>query len=151
MTIRTAGKRTRDLGTASLVLALAPLGAQQPNQVSQSPIDSDHDGLSDRLEQRLLDQFVPNFMVGEHDCSISPAEFEPGVQTPKVMADNGTICGQVFPAKDPTDRSTTAEIHYYHLWRKDCDSHVHPLDTEHVAVLVRASDQHLNTATWKAV
>jgi hypothetical protein len=151
MTIRIPGKRMLYLGTASLVLAMVPLGAQQPYQEPRFPTDSDHDGLSDALEQRLLDQFVPKFMVGEHDCSISPAEFEPGVQTPKVMADNGTIYGQVSPAIGPTDRSTTAEIHYYHLWRKDCGSHGHPLDTEHVAVLVRASDEHLVTATWKAV
>jgi hypothetical protein len=151
MTFRIPGKRMLYLGTASLVLAMVPLGAQQPNQEPQFPTDSDHDGLSDALEQQLLDQFVPKFMVGEHDCSISPAKFEPGVQTPKVIADNGTIYGQIFPAKGPTDRSTTAEIHYYHLWRKDCGSHGHPLDTEHVAVLVRASDEHLNTATWKAV
>ena len=151
MTIRTVGKWMIYFATASVVLALAPLGAQQPNQEAQSPTDSDHDGLSDALEQQLLDQFVPNFMVGEHDCSISPAEFVPGMQTPKVMADNGTIYGQVFPAKGANDHSTTAEIHYYHLWRKDCGSHGHPLDTEHVAVLVHASDENLNTATWKAV
>jgi hypothetical protein len=151
MTIRTSGKRMLYLGAACLVLAMVPLGAQQPNQEPQLSADSDHDGLSDALEQQLLNQFVPKFMVGEHDCSISPAEFEPGVPTPKAIADNGTIYGQVFPAKDPTNRSTTAEIHYYHLWRKDCGSHGHPLDTEHVAVLVRASDEHLATATWKAV
>ena len=44
-----------------------------------------------------------------------------------------------------------AEIHYYHLWRRDCGGHGHPLDTEHVAVLVRASSMYLSTATWKAV
>jgi hypothetical protein len=151
MTIRIPGKKMLYLGTASLILAMAPLAAQQPKNEPQFLTDSDHDGLSDVLEQQLLDQFVPSFMVGEHDCSIRPAEFEPGSQTPKVLADNGTIYGQVFPAKDPAARSTTAEIHYYHLWRKDCGSHGHPLDTEHVAVLVRASDENLATATWKAV
>jgi hypothetical protein len=142
----------------SLLLVMVPLGGQIPKNDQQSPADSghdatdsDHDGLSDALEQQLLDQFAPKFMVGEHDCSISPAEFSPGVLTPKIRSDNGTIYGQVFPAKDSTDRSTTAEIHYYHLWRRDCGSHGHPLDTEHVAVLVRASDRDLATATWKAV
>ena len=151
MTIRPLGKKMLCFGAAGLLLVMVPLGAQQPKNEPQFDTDSDHDGLSDALEQRLLNQFVPKFMVGEHDCSISPAEFEPGVQKPEVRADNGTIYGQVFPAKDPTDRFTTAEIHYYHLWRKDCGSHGHPLDTEHVAVLVRALDEHLNTATWKAV
>jgi hypothetical protein len=151
MTIRPLGKKMLCFGAAGLLLVMVPLGAQQPKNEPQFDTDSDHDGLSDALEQRLLNQFVPKFMVGEHDCSISPAEFEPGVQKPEVRADNGTIYGQVFPANDPTDRFTTAEIHYYHLWRKDCGSHGHPLDTEHVAVLVRALDEHLNTATWKAV
>jgi hypothetical protein len=103
------------------------------------------------LEQRLLDQFAPKFMVGEHDCSIGPAEFEPEVQKPNVRADNGTIYGQVFPVKDATDGGTIAEIHYYHLWRKDCGSHGHPLDAEHVAVLVRASNADLATASWSGV
>jgi hypothetical protein len=150
MMIRPLGKKMLCFGAAGLLWVMVPLGAQQPKNEPQFDTDSDHDGLSDALEQQLLDQFVPKFMVGEHDCSISPAEFEPGVQTPVVMADNGTIYGQVFPAKDPTARSTSAEIHYYHLWRIDCGSHGHPLDTEHVAVLVRASDEHLATATWKA-
>ncbi len=151
MAIRTLGKRMLCSGTAGLLLVMAPLGAQQPKSEPQFQVDSDHDGLSDALEQRLLDQFTPKFMVAGHDCSITPAEFRPEVQKPEVLADNGTIYGQVFPAKDPIDGSTTAEIHYYHLWRKDCGSHGHPLDTEHVAVLVRASDTPLATATWKAI
>jgi len=139
------------LGTAGLLLAMAPLCAQQPASEPLSPADADSDGLSDALEQRLLDQFAPNFMMGEHDCSVSPAEFKAEAQKPDVWADNGTIYGQVFPAKDAIDHAMAAEIHYYHLWRKDCGSHGHPLDTEHVAVLVRASDTDLATATWKAV
>ena len=139
------------MGAAGLLLAMAHLCAQQPAIEQLFQTDSDNDGLSDALEQPLLDQFAPNFMVGEHDCSVSPAEFKPDVQTPEVRADNGTIYGQVFPAKDATDHAMVAEIHYYHLWRKDCGSHGHPLDTEHVSVLVRASDTDLTTATWKAV
>jgi hypothetical protein len=158
MTIRLRGKKMLCLATAGLLLVIAPLVAQQPKDEPQflansnpDGTDSDHDGLSDALEQHLLDQFVPSFMVGKHDCSLSPAEFKPEVQMPEVLADNGTIYGQVFPAKDATDHSPVAEIHYYHLWRNDCGSHGHPLDAEHVAVLVRASDAHLDSATWKAV
>lgn len=158
MTIRSLGKTARCFATAGLLLALAHLGAQQPKiepqflpNSGQDGIDSDHDGLSDALEQRLLNQFAPKFMVGIHDCSVSPAEFEPEARKPQVRADNGTIYGQVFPAKDPADRAMIAEIHYYHLWRKDCGGHGHPLDTEHVAVLVRASDSDVATATWQAV
>jgi hypothetical protein len=30
------------------------------------------------LEQSLLQQFEPTFMVGQEDCSNIPAEFDPG-------------------------------------------------------------------------
>lgn len=43
------------------------------------------------------------------------------------------------------------ELHYYQLWSKDCGAHGHPLDTEHVAVLVRASSHDLKAARWKAL
>ena len=134
-----------------LLTASVPLFAQQSFNDPQFHTDTDHDGLSDALEQQVLDQFVPKFMVGERDRSISPAEFKSGLRTPEVQADNGTIYGQVFPAREASDHAMVAEIHYYHLWRKDCGGHGHPLDTEHVAVLVRASDTHLGSATWKAI
>lgn len=147
-----------------------PPPAQSP-QLTQSPappaIDSDHDGISDDLEQSLLVQFAPKFLVGSHDCSNIPAEFEPGDPTPLVKSENGTIYGQVFPAKDPIDGAPAAEIHYYHLWRIDCGPHGHLLDTEHVAVLIRAnivradlaraaspapaSSSDLSSAKWKAL
>ncbi|HEY1901178.1 MAG TPA: hypothetical protein VGG56_02030 [Terracidiphilus sp.] len=151
MTIRSVGKEALLWGTISILLAAMPLRAQQPTVQTPVHVDSDHDGLSDALEQQLLRQFEPKFMMAEHDCSVSPAEFKPDMETPEVEADNGTIYGQVFRAKDTTDHSMVAEIHYYHLWRKDCGSHGHPLDTEHVAVLVRASGADLPTATWKAL
>ena len=138
------------MGAAGLLLAIAPLRAQQPATAPVVSADSDNDGLSDALEQRLLDQFTPRFMVGEQDCSVSPAEFQTGLLRPEVKADNGTIYGQVSPVKGSAQAAPAAEIHYYHLWRKDCGGHGHPLDTEHVAVLIRASDTDLSTATWKA-
>jgi len=151
MAIPLSGKTMLFLGAACLLLPVTPVRGQQSQNEPIVHIDSDGDGLSDALEQRLLDQFVPKFVVGEHDCSITPAEFEPEVKIPSVKADNGTIYGQAFPFKDPTQPATTVEIHYYHLWRKDCGSHGHRLDAEHVAVLVRASDEDLATASWKAV
>jgi len=90
-------------------------------------------------------------MVGRQDCSNIPAEFRSSVRTPELKVENGTIYGQVFPAKISTDDTAAAEIHYYHLWRRDCGGHGHLLDTEHVSVLVRASDSHLSSATWKAI
>lgn len=114
-------------------------------------VDSDHDGMSDDEEQALLEQFRPTFMIGSQDCSAIPAEFRPGIAIPTVEAENGTIYGQVFPARISTDDQPVAEIHYYHLWKRDCGPHGHPLDTEHVAVLVRASSSHLGSAKWRAM
>jgi hypothetical protein len=91
MTIRPFSRRALLSGTVSLLLAAVPLGAQQPTMVSWFHTDSDHDGLSDALEQQLPAQCAPKFMVGEHDCSVTPAEFEPDIRTPEVRADNGTI------------------------------------------------------------
>jgi hypothetical protein len=117
--------------TQSLPIAESP-------QPAAPAIDSDHDGLSDDLEQALLVQFAPKFLIGARDCSNIPAEFQPGDSTPLVKSENGTIYGQVFPATDPIDGAPAAEIHYYHLWRIDCGPHGHLLDTEHVSVLIRA-------------
>jgi hypothetical protein len=129
--------------------ALCHAAAQEPEQ--KAGPDSDQDGMSDALEQALLIQFAPAFMVGRHDCAGIPAEFAPDVKTPAVKTEDGTIYGQVFPVKSSSEDLPAAEIHYYHLWRRDCGLHGHPLDTEHVAVLLRASDSHLDSAKWKAV
>ncbi len=121
---------------------------------AQQPVDTDRDGLSDVVEQRLLEQFAPHFYVGKHDCSNIPAEFLAGSKVPEVKAENGTIYGQVFPAAGSTATTPIAEIHFYHLWSRDCGPHGHHLDTEHVAVLVRASEMKpgsdLANASWKA-
>ena len=42
------------------------------------------------------------------------------------------------------------EIHYYHLWKKDCGRMGHALDTEHVSVLIRASGTHSISSKWMA-
>ena len=146
--------RSKKLAVAAwiaLLLCMPVLTAQQPESVPPIHVDTDHDGLSDALEQQLLVQFMPRFMVGEHDCSVLPAEFKAGIQMPEVQAENGTIYGQAFPLKNSGDRAVTAELHYYHLWRKDCGGHGHALDTEHVAVLIRAVDPHAGSAAWKAI
>jgi hypothetical protein len=114
-------------------------------------IDSDGDGLNDDLEQALLVQFAPVFMVGRQDCSNVPAEFRPDANLPLLKAENGTIYGQVFPASTSTKEKPVVEIHFYHLWQKDCGAHGHPLDAEHVSALVQASDGNLAVAKWKAV
>lgn len=145
----------RSSASLLFVLALltpALLRTQSIREPEGKPVlDSDQDGMSDALEQALLVQFAPVFMVAPHDCSGLPAEFAPNLETPTVEAANGTIYGQVFPAKSANDGLPTAEIHFYHLWREDCGPHGHPLDTEHVAVLVTASGPDLATAKWKAL
>jgi len=148
MTIPLSGKATLCSLAAGMLLAATTLWCQQA--ANSSAVDSDGDGLSDALEQQLLDQFAPKFMMGENDCSIRPAEFAPGVETASVKADNGTIYGQVFPLKSASG-GAMAEIHYYHLWRKDCGGHGHPLDAEHVSVLVRASTGDFAAASWKGL
>ncbi len=159
---RMCRQRLRLAESALLALALATLiprlNAQalpqpSPSQVepAHAQIDSDQDGLSDELEQALLVQFAPRFLVGQGDCSNVPAEFQPGIPTPQVKSENGAIYGQIFPAKDAIDGASVVEIHYYHLWRIDCGEHGHPLDAEHVSVLVRPSGPDLRIATWKAL
>jgi len=121
---------------------------------AQSAPDSDHDGLSDALEQSLLVQFLPAFQIASADCANLPAEFEPNHPTPKTLAENATIYGQVFPTKSSSNEKNenpTVEAHFYHLWSKDCGPYGHHLDTEHVAVLLRASTPDLATAKWTAL
>jgi hypothetical protein len=134
---------------AILSLSLLPIHAQQ-QQPENAPIDSDHDGISDATEQALLQQFAPTFFISRSDCANLPAEFDPLSTSPHVLTEDGTIYGQVFPSKTSTPAAPTAEIHYYHLWKSDCGLHSHPLDTEHVAVLVRASTPD-PAASWKAL
>lgn len=111
--------------------------------------DSDGDGLSDALEQRLLDRFVPAFEIGAHDCSERPAEFSPNMKLATVQAVDGTIYGQAFPVR-AQGSGGDVELHFYHLWREDCGAHGHPLDAEHVAVLLRRSGEDWKALYWYA-
>lgn len=115
--------------------------------VAQNGFDSDGDGLNDALEQKLLEQFQPTFLIGVHDCSDQPAEFQRDSAAPTVVGSNGTIYGQVFPASNGSD---AVEVHYYHLWRTDCGRHGHPLDAEHVSALLQKKGGDPQTAEWIA-
>lgn len=123
--------------TCALTLPLAL--AQIP-----APADSDHDGLSDALENALLREFAPEFLASAKDCSVRPARFEPSQSTPKIQAEDGTIYGQAF---QPAGESDRVELHFYHLWRKDCGDMGHSLDAEHVSALL-GRDQE---GKWKAL
>jgi hypothetical protein len=118
---------------ASLMLAQGPL---QPQDRSNQPntVDTDHDGLSDALETALLTRYSPTFMISQADCSVRPAQFIPNKKSPIVLEDDGTIYGQAFPRKA---HAKEVELHYYHLWRKDCGQMGHRLDAEHVSALIK--------------
>lgn len=107
-------------------------------------VDTDHDGLSDAAESALLAQFAPRFMVSDDDCSRLPAQFVPLLNWPEIEKENGTIYGQAFPSAGNADQ---VELHYYHLWRRDCGEMSHPLDAEHVSALVVRDD----SSGWKAL
>lgn len=126
----------------ALLLSLLPLGSAACN-AQTAQIDSDQDGLPDSLEQLLLNQFQPHFLISSTDCSTRPAEFTPDSKKPLDISDNGTIYGQAFPSPGHTN---TIELHYYDLWRKDCGQAGHPLDAEHVSALVFED----SPGTWKA-
>jgi hypothetical protein len=94
--------------------------------------DGDHDGLSDTFEQDLLKRFAPSFVIPGGDCGGSPAEFAAGSPEPRVVASNGTWYGQVFPSQLPAGNGVFIEVHFYHLWARDCGCNGHALDVEHV-------------------
>ncbi len=135
--------------SAALVLLQMPLLLCQQSPAPGAFTDSDLDGLSDELEQSLLQQFTPTFMADQKDCLGLPAEFAADVASPEVSAKNGTIYGQVFPSKISDGGTRNVEIHFYHLWKQDCGSHGHPLDAEHVSVLVEPAPNRHSEA-WKA-
>jgi hypothetical protein len=114
-------------------------------------VDFDHDGLSDAREQALLERFVPRFQVSRTDCAVKPALFEEGVAKPTVMERDGTIYGQVTPRKSATGEDAIVEVHYYDLWSADCGRIGHPLDAEHVSVLLRARTMDSPADDWRAV
>ncbi|MGI4854753.1 MAG: hypothetical protein ACRYF4_12000 [Janthinobacterium lividum] len=126
---------------AALLLLLSCAHGQAP------AIDSDGDGLSDHLEDALLLQFRPTLMISSDDCSVQPARFAPGIRVPTVLADDGTLYGQAHPYPTRPGEPRQIELHFYHLWRRDCGRLGHTLDTEHIAVLLEAGPA---TDAWHA-
>lgn len=134
-----------------LFLLQTPCLVSQQSPLVSPSTDSDLDGLSDYLEQTLLQYFTPTFMTDQEECSTMPAEFARDINIPKVGEQNGTIYGQVFPAKTSDLGEQLLELHFYHLWRQDCGAHGHPLDAEHVSVLIRSSRVDGTAPAWKAL
>src|SRR5262249_36220453 len=130
------------------MLMAMPLAAQI---AGFSGPDNDSDGLPDDFEQAILDKFRPTWKVSATDCDILPAEFLPGKSVPTVKAQNGTIYGQVLPRGSSSTLGFFVEAHFYDLWAADCGYiNSHPLDAEHVSVLVRAMDPSLPLSEWHA-
>ena len=125
--------------------------AQTTADQAAGTVDSDHDGMSDQLEQALLERFAPTVSIGAQDCAGLPAEFARDVVQPRVKAENGTLYGQVTPLPTTEGAAPTAEVRYFHLWKTDCGRHGHPLDDEHVSALIRAGTNPVAAASWKAI
>jgi hypothetical protein len=136
--------------TTALLIAWATASGQIGPAGLEDQRDTDNDGLSDALEQQLLEGFAPSFMVARNDCSGLPAEFAPNISDAVVERQNGTIYGQAFPHAVAPAGTTEVELHFYHLWSRDCGAHGHSLDAEHVSVLVRAPEP-ADGSHWKAL
>jgi len=125
-----------------LVIALAaaiPAAAQ----------DLDHERLSDQLEQSLLEPFAPTLLLARGECDAAPASFTPFRSDPSVRAKDGTIYGQAF-AIQPGDGRARIELHFFHLWSRDCGRLGHELDAEHVSAIVSASRKDAPSSMWVA-
>ena len=112
--------------------------------------DQDRDGVPDQLEQALLEKFRPTFMIDPLDCDRQPAEFQPRLENATLLDRNGTIYGQVFRPLKATGDPTVLELHFYHLWSRDCGKMGHALDAEYVASLIHAEAGGGAAENWKA-
>jgi hypothetical protein len=112
--------------------------------------DLDHDGLDDRLEQQLIERFVPSFLISAGECDTAPASFVAGSPVPTLAARDGTIHAQAFPVGVPDSPDVQVEIHYFHLWSRDCGRRGHPLDVEHVSALVHEERNEWVATLWYA-
>ncbi len=137
----------------NLVCVLAIALAGQSNVNTRAAVvhagDLDGDGLADSVEQALLERFLPRFFLSQNECAEMPAEFALHEPEPRVLAANGTIYGQAFPVS--TAEGDRIELHYFHLWAKDCGRLGHPLDAEHVSALLAASEINAPVAEWRAL
>lgn len=118
-------------------------------KTATSALDSDHDGLSDALEQALLVRFEPSFQVDPQDCAGVPAAFLPDRSKPVVAAEDGTLYGQAMPRTLSGMAGRLVELRYFHLWKSDCGRMGHALDAEHVSVLIQAQPDTDGAAGWQ--
>lgn len=106
--------------------------------------DLDRDGIADEEEQRLLEQFLPRFHIATGDCDGKPSEFLAAGGVPVSKDRNGVIYGRAFRSQ------TGIELHFYHLWAKDCGLKGHELDAEHVSAYLVADGAKWRARYWYA-
>ena len=129
------------------VLAMLVNGAM----ASAAERDRDGDGVSDTLEQALIERFRPQFHVSARECAELPAEFEAFSIQPRVRDRNATLYARVSPSNALGPDVATLELHYYHLWDRDCGRlSPHKLDVEHVSTLVVAATPEARANDWTA-
>ncbi len=111
--------------------------------------DADQDGIPDEVESAVLAQFRPALLISRGECDGFPASFVPGAEHPKVAARDGTLYARV--SASAVRPGEWVEIHYYHLWGKDCGKNGHDLDAEQAAVLVeRVQGEWIARYWWAA-
>lgn len=111
--------------------------------------DLDRDGVADLLEQALLEKFAPTLLLVKGECDDLPASFAPNVLSPRVVARDGTLYGQAFRIPSADDR-VLVELHFFHLWARDCGRRGHDLDAEHVSAIVSAAGLDAPAYAWIA-
>lgn len=119
--------------------------------------DLDRDGIPDQLEQALLDRFTPTLLLARGECDGAPASFVPFRSEPFVRAKDATLYGQAFPLESSDGPPTSLragrariELHYFHLWSRDCGWLGHDLDAEHVSAIVSATRLNAPPSLWIA-
>jgi FG-GAP-like repeat len=123
---------------------------QRAEFAGYSGVDADGDGLPDDFEQAILTAFKPTWKFNDDDCDHLPAEFQTGNAVPTAVQRNGTIYGQVF-FRSSIASGFFIEAHFYDLWHADCGYiNSHPLDAEHVSVLIRATQPSEPISKWQA-
>jgi len=136
----------------AIILIVAPsaegrLAGGEARQVAAQ--DLDRDGLSDHLEQTLLDKFAPTLLLARGECDGLPASFMPNSIAPRVRARDATLYGQAFRIHG-SDGRASIELHFFHLWANDCGRLSHALDAEHVSAIVSASRLDAPAVAWIA-
>ena len=131
-------------------LAFAMLSSLRMASAQIGTADSDHDGISDAMEQELLERFLPRFRLSAGECDGAPAQFLAGMEKATVRRKDGTIYGQVTPRGVDERGRAMIEVHYYDFWGKDCGRKGHALDAEHVSALLTAKQADAPAEEWRA-